>query len=154
MLAPIVKTIEVPCSQEKAFNVFVNDMNLWWPKSKFTTSVMAGGSAKEIRVDVTPGGKITEINTDGTEYEWGAFKVLDPHGFFSMDFHIPSPDWKIGDFTLVEVTFTVVDSQRTHVELKQSNWEALGEMAESIREGYEYGWAPIFEQGYKEHCSK
>jgi hypothetical protein len=26
MLDPIIKTIEVPCSQEQAFAVFVNDM--------------------------------------------------------------------------------------------------------------------------------
>ena len=27
MLDPIIKTIEVPCSQEKAFGVFVNKIN-------------------------------------------------------------------------------------------------------------------------------
>ena len=31
MLDPINKTIEVRCSQEQAFRVFVNDMGSWWP---------------------------------------------------------------------------------------------------------------------------
>ena len=31
MLDPIVKTIEVPCSQKEAFSVFVENMGSWWP---------------------------------------------------------------------------------------------------------------------------
>src|SRR6266702_978541 len=31
MLDPIIKTIEVPCSQAKAFDVFLNEMDSWWP---------------------------------------------------------------------------------------------------------------------------
>jgi hypothetical protein len=57
-LEPIVKSIEVPCGQEQAFNVFVNEMDSWWPLGKFTTSAMAGAPAKAIRVEAKKGGKI------------------------------------------------------------------------------------------------
>ena len=46
MLDPIIKTIEVPCSQEKAFRVFVKEMDTWWPLGKFTVSAMGGKAAK------------------------------------------------------------------------------------------------------------
>jgi len=36
MLDPIIKTIEVPCSQAKAFDVFLNEMDSWWPLGKFS----------------------------------------------------------------------------------------------------------------------
>ncbi len=39
MLDPIVKTIEVPCSQEKAFAVFVKEMGSWWPLDKRSMSL-------------------------------------------------------------------------------------------------------------------
>jgi len=50
MLEPLVKTIEVPCNQKKAFTVFM-DMGSWWPKDKFATSVMRGQTVKALRVD-------------------------------------------------------------------------------------------------------
>src|SRR5207249_192925 len=49
MLDPIIKTIEVPCSQERAFKVFLNEMDSWWPLGKFTVSAMGGAPAKAIR---------------------------------------------------------------------------------------------------------
>ncbi len=51
MLDPIIKTIEVPCSQERAFKVFLNEMDRWWPLGKFTVSAMGGAPAKAIRVE-------------------------------------------------------------------------------------------------------
>ncbi len=42
MLDQITKTIEVPCSQEMAFEVFLNKMDRWWPLDKFTVSAMRG----------------------------------------------------------------------------------------------------------------
>lgn len=66
MLDPIVKTIEVPCSQERAFEVFLNEMDSWWPLGKFTISAMRGAPAKAIRVEAKQSGKIVEIGPDGT----------------------------------------------------------------------------------------
>jgi len=73
MLDPIIKTIEVPCSQEKAFGVFVNEMGSWWPLDKRSMSLMQGGKpAKSLRVEAKQGGKIVEIGSDDTEHLWGA----------------------------------------------------------------------------------
>jgi hypothetical protein len=41
---------------------------------------------------------------------------------------------------------------RTRVELKQSNWEALGEVAKMVQGGYRQAWVMIFERAYKAAC--
>ncbi len=130
MLEPLVKTIEVPCNQKKAFTVFM-DMGSWWPKDKFATSVMRGQTVKALRVDAREGGQIVEVASDGHEQLWGTIKTYDPYGYLNMDFHIPHP---------------------TRVELKQSNWEALGDVAKMVQGGYRQAWVMIFEGAYKGAC--
>lgn len=159
MLEPIVKKIEVPCGQEKAFRVFVEEMDTWWPMDKFTVSVMAGGKAAGIEVDAREGGKIIEKNADGTRYYWGTIKKYDPFAGFTMDFHIPHPehmpcppDGPGGGETFVEMKFVPLEGNRTLVELTQSNFEALGEMAAGVHGGYGFGWEMIFVQGYASAC--
>jgi hypothetical protein len=154
MLEPIIKTIEVPCSQERAFTVFLNEMDSWWPLGKFTVSAYSGEPAKAIRVDARQGGNIVEIGSKGTEYLWGTIKTYDPYDFVSMDFHIAPPGDETADSrSLVELRFTPLGKQRTRVVLTQSNWEAFGEKAAMLRDlGYGKAWVPIFEGAYKAAC--
>jgi hypothetical protein len=154
MLDPIIKTIEVPCSQEKAFDVFVNEMDSWWPLGKFTVSAYGGAPAKAIRVEAKQGGKIVEIGPNGAEYLWGTIKSYDPHDFVSMDFHIAPPGDETADSrSLIEVRFTALGNTRTRVVLTQSNWEAFGEKAAMLRDlGYGKAWVAIFEGAYKAAC--
>ncbi len=152
MLDPIIKSIEVPCSQEKAFEVFLNKMDSWWPLDRFTTSAMAGAPARSIRVEAKQGGNIVEIGSDDAETLWGTIKSYDPHGFVSMDFHVPQPGEKVESRSLVEVQFTALGDDQTRVKLTQSNWEALGDMAEQMHGGYSGAWVMIFEQAYKSAC--
>ena len=150
MLDPIIKTIEVPCSQEKAFGVFVNEMGSWWSLDKRSMSLMQGGKpAKSLRVEAKQGGKIVEIGSDDTEHLWGTIKSYGPHDFVSMDFHMGLPP---ENASLVEVRFTALGEEQTRVELTQSNWEAFGDMAEMMRDGYGSGWVIIFEEAYKSAC--
>jgi uncharacterized protein YndB with AHSA1/START domain len=154
MLDPIIKTIDVPCSQEKAFNVFLNEMDSWWPLGKFTVSAYGGTPAKAIHVEAKRGGKIVEIGPNGAEYLWGTIKSYDPHDFVSMDFHIAPPGDDTADAkSLVEVRFTALGNKQTRVTLTQSNWEAFGEKAAMLRDGgYAKGWVAVFEGAYKAAC--
>ena len=151
MLDPIIKTIDVPCGQEKAFAVFVNEMGSWWPLDKRSMSLMHsdGKPAKSLSIEAKQGGKIVEIGHDDTEYLWGTIRSYDPNDSVSMDFHMGLPP---ENASLVEVRFTALDNERTRVELTQSNFEAFGDMAEMMRGGYGSGWVIIFEQGYKSAC--
>lgn len=152
MLDPIIKTIEVQCSQEKAFDVFVNEMDSWWPLDMFTVSAMGGKAARSIRVEAKQGGTIVEIGSDDTKHLWGTIRSFQPHDYISMDFHIPKPNEVVESRSLVELPFTALGDERTRVELTQSNWEAFGDRAEQIRGGYGGGWILIFEQAYKSAC--
>jgi hypothetical protein len=150
MLDPIVVTIEVPCSQVQAFEVFVHGMPNWWPLDKRSMSLMHGGQpAKALRIDPQVGGRIVETAHDDTEHHWGTIKAYDPHGYVSMDFHMGLPPEQSG---LLEVRFTALADQRTRVELTQSNWEGFGDMAEMMRKGYGSSWSLLFEQCYKQAC--
>ncbi len=152
MLEPLVKTIEVPCDQREAFVVFVDEISSWWPLAMFTVSAFSGNSAKQIKVDPRVGGKIVEVGHDDTEHQWGTIRSYDPHDSISMDFHIPEPGDTSGRTTFVEVTFTPVNLGRTRVQLTQSNWEGLGDLAEPMRGGYGGGWIEIFEKAYLKAC--
>jgi len=149
MLDPITYTVEVPCNQEKAFGVFV-DIGSWWPLGKRSMSLMNGGlPAKSVQLEPKQGGKIVETGHDDTEHLWGTIKSFDPHDFLSMDFHMGLPPETA---SLVEVRFTVLRENQTQVELTQSNWEAFGDMAEMMRDGYGSSWGMIFEEAYKSAC--
>lgn len=149
MLEPIVKTIEVPCSQEKAFKVFVNEMGTWWPLDKRSMSMKSGKPAKSLRIEPKQGGKIVEIGHDDTEHLWGTIKSYDPYDSITLNFHMGLP---AENASLVEVRFTALQQERTRVELTQSNWEAFGDMAEMLRGFYGSGWVVIFERAFKSAC--
>jgi len=150
MLEPLISRIEVPCNQQRAFDIFIREMGSWWPLHKRSMSMKGGHPAKGLSVDPQLGGKIVELGHDGTEHHWGTIKTLDPHDLIAMDFHMGMPADKA---SLVEVRFNPLGDNRTEVELTQSNWEGFGDMAEMLRGHYGSGWVVIFEQAYKDACS-
>ena len=150
MLEPIVRTIEVPCSQEKAFNVFVSQMPGWWPLDQRSVSMFSGAAAKALRVDARSGGQIVEIGHDDTEHLWGTIRSYDPYAFVSLDFHMAMP---AENASLVEVRFTALAADRTRVQLKQSNFEAFGDMAEMNHQGYGSSWIMLFDEKYGAACA-
>lgn len=153
MIEPIEKSITVPCDQKLAFETFVTGIGRWWPKEKFTYSAMTGTPAKDIRIDPRAGGAITEVGADDTETSWGHVETYDPFGFLGLRFHIPAPGHEDGGLTLLEIRFTEAENG-TRVDLKQSDFEAIGEMAEQSRGGYGHGWTMIFEGAYAAACAK
>jgi len=149
MLDPIVKTIEVPCPQQQAFEVFVNEFNTWWPL-KYSVSGMGGDIAKSVSIEPKAGGRIVDIGHDDTEHLWGTVNIYDPYALFSMNFHmgVPAPETA----SVVEVRFTVMSAESTRVELTQGNWEAFGDMAADMHAGYGSAWGNIFEKSYMSAC--
>lgn len=150
MLDPIVKTVEVPWSQDEAFDVFVTDMGTWRPLDKRAMSMQDGESAEKLRVEPTEAGKIVEISEEGTEHHWGTITSYDPPDSVTIDFHMGLPPESA---SVIEVQFTSLGDEQTRVELTQRNWEAFGEMAEMMRENYDSSWGLLFEQAYKSACT-
>ena len=151
-LPPVVKTIEVPCDQKRAFDIFVTGMPGWWPLEQRSMSLMRNGGrpAKALTIEARVGGRIVEISPDGEEYHWGTFRTYDPHDRLKLDFHMGLPPETA---SLVEVDFIALTDKRTKVILTQSRWEAFGDMARDMYNGYGSSWAMIFEEGYGAACA-
>ena len=146
MLDPVIKTIVVQCDQEKAFSLFVNKMDTWWPLDKFTVSAMGGKPAKSIRVDASEGGEIVEIGSDNSESLWGTINSIVPNESFNMNFHIPQPGEVVSERSIVEIKFIEMSKEETKIELKQNNWEAFGDRAKDMQGGYGGGWNMILNE--------
>lgn len=151
MLEPLTYTIEVPADQETAFNVFTQKMGDWWPLDKRAMSLKDGEKPQCLNVDAQLGGKIVEVSESGKEHYWGSFKTFSPNDSVSMNFHMGMPP---ENASLVEVDFTALSENHTQVQLVQSNWEAFGDFAEMVYNGYKSGWVIIFETAYKEACGQ
>ena len=150
MYEPLVYTIEVPCGQAQAFEIFVSRMGDWWPLAKRSMSMAFDRQpAKSLRIEPRLGGVIVETGHNGTEHHWGTITAYDPHDLLRMDFHMGMPPDRASH---VEVRFTPLADDRTQVVLTHSHWEGFGDMAEMNRKGYVSGWVIIFEQAYKAAC--
>ena len=149
-LEPIVRTIEVPCDQERAFRVFIEGLADWWPVAKRSVSMMSGQLPQRLRVDAKAGGRIVETAFDGEEHVWGTITAYEPYGRILMDFHMASP----AEFSpSVEVRFIAIDAKRTRVQLTQDNWENCGDFAEMLYSGYQPSWVLIFDEASGQACA-
>ena len=83
----ITKTVEVTCSAEHAFNVFVNRIAAWWPMATHAVSASDGKSALDVTIEPHVGGAIFETTHDGKRAEWGTVLVYEPGASFAMTWH-------------------------------------------------------------------
>lgn len=146
MIAPIEKTISVPCAPDAAFTIFTRDITKWWPLGVNSVSAMDGKPAQAVELELKQGGRLREIGHDGTVHDWGSVKVFQPGEHLQLAWHINAPE---SEATLVDVHFTPTGTG-TQVELTHTGWEILGERADSMREGYDKGWVGVFEEAFKE----
>lgn len=122
-IAPIEKTISVPCSPDTAFAIFTRDITKWWPLGVNSVSAMDGKPAQAIRLELKEGGSLTEIGHDGTVHNWGSVKVFQPGEHLQLAWHIGTPE---ENSTLVDVHFTPAGSG-TEVKLTHTHWERMGD---------------------------
>ncbi len=151
MLSPISKSIEVPCNQKQAFTVFVNEVQTWWPLAKNSVSAMGGAVAKKVVIEARSGGEVYEIGHDDTHHTWGSVTKFSPHDQLTLDWHIGLPAENASE---VDVQFIAIDANTTRVDLTHSRWEAFGDKAEAMRNGYDQGWVGVFEEAFKNACTK
>lgn len=146
MLEPVVKIIDVPCDQQRAFNVFVEAVDTWWPKDKNSVSAMHGKVAKRIVIEPRLNGIVMEVGHDDTEHQWGSVSAYDPHSRITLDWHVNMPADKA---CVVDVLFISVSEKLTRVELTHSRWEVFGDESVNMRNNYDSGWVGVFETAYR-----
>lgn len=136
-LEPLVRFIEVNCSQAAAFDLWVFKPSTWWPMSNHTTF---GADATAVVFEPGIKGRIYEQNDAGMQREWGRITDWRPPSSVAFTWHIYGSAEEATD---VEVSFKRLDEEHTRVTITHSGWERLAERAAEIRDGNKTGWTDL-----------
>jgi uncharacterized protein YndB with AHSA1/START domain len=140
----VSKSITVPASQARAFEVFTAQLGSWWPKQ---FSIGASDMADFVIEPVT-GGRWYEVGVDGVECDTGRVLAYEPPVRLVLAWHLDG-SWQFdpdpAHASEVEVRFVAVDDTHTRVELDHRHFERHGDGAAAVRGGVESGWPGILE---------
>jgi uncharacterized protein YndB with AHSA1/START domain len=143
-IEPIRVSVRVQADPERAFRVFTDGLDTWWPLEVHSRAVdgFEGVKAERVVFEGRVGGRVLEHLSDGQVLPWGEVLVWEPPARFVLA-------WKPNSSPLppteLEVRFTP-EAGGTLVELEHRNWEVLGEIAEKARAGYGTGWVMPLER--------
>lgn len=142
--APVRKSVTVQASVDKAFRVFTEGFDGWWPrthhigKSPMTKGIIEGFA----------GGRCFSQQADGTDCDWGKILVWDPPHRFVMAWQVThtwgyEPD--MAKASEVEVRFTPEADGSTRVDLEHRHFERHGEGWEIMRKSIDSpgGWGTL-----------
>lgn len=138
----IRESLSVDAPRERAFSVFTEGLDSWFPREYNLLAV----EIEERTFEPHEGGRIYDRGTDGSECVWGKVLAYDPPKRVVFVWAI-TPHWQIADdnakVSEVEVRFTAESPERTLVELEHRHLERHGEGWEQLRESLtaEGGWA-------------
>lgn len=133
-LSTIRKEITVAASQQTAFEVFVNQMSLWWPTSGHTDDC----HMVRVGLETKTGGRWFGYDSTGGETQLGKVLVYDPYALFVLDWQTDA-NFKFLEtlHTEVRVEFIAEGPKSTRVKLTHSDVQRLGEAANGINEGWD-----------------
>ncbi len=134
----VFKSVRVKAPIERAFSVFVEQMETWWP----ATHHIAKQPFQTIIVEPRIGGGWYERDAEGNKCNWGTILAWDPPHLVRFSWHLgpghDSPDWTFDpDLTRaseVEIRFTAEAAGTTLVEMIHSKLERHGGDTAKLRE--------------------
>jgi hypothetical protein len=138
-MQPIRKEVLVEASQETAFQVFTEKMDLWWPKTHHV------GKTPVVESVLEPGvsGRWFTKHEDGSEVNVGYVHVWDPYGRLVLIWQVD------GNFQCdpnlvseVEIVFTAEGARKTRVKLEHRDLEKLMG-GKKVIEDMDAGWGYI-----------
>lgn len=122
---PVRKRISVRASAPRAFRVFTEEMDSWWPR----THHIGNSPMKQVVLEGRPGGAIYTDQEDGNRCPWGTVLEWEPPYRFVMAWQV-TPEWQyepdLNQSSEVEVRFTPADDGTTLVELEHRGFERHG----------------------------
>lgn len=130
-MIPLHKTTTVPLSPEEAFDLFMADLDSWWPKDRH-----AKGSDSKLEVAAHKNGEIVEITADGRRILWGRIIGWEPGAYMAFTWF---PDGDEDAATVVAVSFKRTPDG-TQLDLTHGGFEILGETADAVSTSYMIGW--------------
>jgi uncharacterized protein YndB with AHSA1/START domain len=128
--AVVRKSVRVQGSIERAFSIFVEQMETWWPPDHH----IGKEAFQSIFVEPRVGGRWYERDAKGNECNWGHVLAWEPPHKVIFSWHLGldfkfNPD--IAKASEVEIRFTANGPSSTQVDLEHSKLERHGE-------GYEH----------------
>ncbi len=136
----------IPLPPEKAFDTFVADMDMWWPRQGVFPYSFAPKTTfpRRIRFEAQPGGRYYETFADGSEYTIGHITAWNPQA--RLEYTWRDPTWS-GE-TLIRVSF-VAEKGGTAVTYQQDGFAEAG--VEWLIPYYQVGCVQTL-AGYVAHC--
>ena len=158
--AVVRKSIRVRASVERAFSVFVEQMETWWP----ATHHIGKTPFEAIFVEPRVGGRWYERNVAGDQCDLGTVLKWDPPHRVTFSWHVgpghDQPEWKcdpdLAKASEVEIRFIPLGPAMTLVELEHSKLERHGEGYGQLRAIFDGpgAWSGILEEFAKAVASQ
>jgi uncharacterized protein YndB with AHSA1/START domain len=140
-LEPINARTKVRLDPTRAFELFTDRIDTWWPVERHSRAIDQFEDVKTDRVELEPyvGGRVLEHMSNGETLPWGEVLVWEPPMRFVLAWKPNSNQWPP---TEVEVRFTA-ESGGTLVELEHRGWERVQAIAAAAKPEYATGWERI-----------
>jgi hypothetical protein len=132
MIEPLRVEFELACEPARAFEVWTERFEQWWPRSHTVS-----GDPQRVVLEPRVGGRMFERARDGREIDWGEITVWSPPHRLAYLWHIRRDRMQATD---VDVTFHDAGDGMTRVEIVQSGWERLGDDGPAWRDANRGGW--------------
>ena len=145
--AIVSKSVRVSAPIERAFSVFVEQMETWWP----ATHHIGKTPFEAIFVEPRVGGRWYERDVEGKHADWGTVLAWDPPHLVTFSWHVgpghDSPDWvcdpDMAKASEVQIRFTAEAPGITLVELEHSKLERHSDGYEQLRAVFD---GPVMEE--------
>lgn len=135
----VERRLTVRASQERAFKVFTDGIDRWWPREHH----IGKSPLKREVIEPRLGGRWYAICEDDSECDVGKVLVWEPFGRVVLSWQITA-EWTFSpDFiTEIEVTFEVLGPKETRVDFAHKKLERYGARADELSKilGSEKGW--------------
>jgi uncharacterized protein YndB with AHSA1/START domain len=143
---PVRKSITVKASPERAFQVFAEEFDSWWPRTHHIGKV----PMKKAIIEGKMGGRCYTEQTDGTDCDWGSVLVWDPPHRLVLAWQIDG-QWQyepdLAKSSEVEVRFTPEGDGSTRIDLEHRHLRRHGAGAGAIRTAIDSpsGWSGLLQ---------
>jgi len=145
-VAPVLKSVTVQAGAERAFQVFTEGFDTWWPRSHHIGKSPMTKAVIECRA----GGRCYNEQADGGECDWGQILEWEPPRRFVLAWKI-TPEWSFepdpAKASEVEVRFTPLAGGSTRVDLEHRHFERHGSGGATMRAGVDSpgGWSDLLQ---------
>jgi uncharacterized protein YndB with AHSA1/START domain len=143
-LPAVARDVTVKAPLERTFEVYTGTMGRWWPPEYH----IGGSDLADVVIEPRVGGRWYERGVDGTECDWGRVLAWEPPGRLVLSWQI-SAEWQYdpdpAHGSEVEIRFTALGPDSTHVELIHSRFDRHGPGATAVRDAMHDGVSHVLD---------